>query len=221
MNLTDLTRSAAKMPYIVARLPLGLVEDQVVVRYLDNASPARIGYERFLGSVDKIAGRLLDDDGISRRGQALLRKTDFLAKAEELDAKAEARRARADDDLHAVQGQAVQARAQAQREKYEKVSAAEEQEQKDKQKAEREAKARAEAGKNEAEQAAKKRTEDAEGAKQTEHKRIAAREDRATVPPKRQLSDAADKRNAAKDRQQEADRLEQLTEAERNARKSS
>ena len=107
LNLTDLPRTAAKVPYTVARLPLGLVEDQVVVRYLDDASPARIGYERFLGSIDKMAGRLLDDDGISRRGQALLRKTDFLAKAEELDAKAERRRAQADEDLRASQAQAA------------------------------------------------------------------------------------------------------------------
>jgi hypothetical protein len=221
VNLTTIPRSAAKLPFLVARLPFGLVEDQVIARYLDDEAPARIGYERFLGSVDRMAGRLLNDDGITRRGQVLVRKTDFLAKAEELDAKAEARRAEADEDLRTRKAAARRDLQDAQREKAEKVAEARADEQKDKERARREASARAEADEKRAEQVAEKRADDAERAEKAKHERIAADEARATDAPKHQLADAADKRSAARDRQNEADRLAQLTDAQRDARRSS
>lgn len=74
-----LPRSIVKLPYAAARLPFTLLEDFVVARYWDQNAPARVGFERWLGSLDLFAGRLLADDEISRRGQALMRPSGYLA----------------------------------------------------------------------------------------------------------------------------------------------
>jgi hypothetical protein len=72
-------RSMVKLQYTVVRLPLALVEDYVVARYWDEGAPARVAFERWLGSLDLFAGRLLDDDEISQRGRVLMRQTTDLA----------------------------------------------------------------------------------------------------------------------------------------------
>lgn len=74
-----LPRSIVKLPYAAARLPFTLLEDLVVARYWDQDAPARVGFERWLGSLDLFAGRLLADEEITRRGQALLRPSGHLA----------------------------------------------------------------------------------------------------------------------------------------------
>jgi len=74
-----LPRSIVKLPYAAARLPFTLLEDFVVARYWDQNAPPRVGFERWLGSLDLFAGRLLADDEISRRGQALIRPWGYLA----------------------------------------------------------------------------------------------------------------------------------------------
>ena len=74
-----LPRSIIKLPYAAVRLPLTLLEDLVVTRYWDQDAPARVGFEHWLGSLDLFAGRLLADDEITRRGQALMRPSGHLA----------------------------------------------------------------------------------------------------------------------------------------------
>ena len=74
-----LPRSIVKLQYAAARLPFTLLEDFVVTRYWDQSAPVRVGFERWLGLVDLFAGRLLADDEISRRGQALMRPSGYLA----------------------------------------------------------------------------------------------------------------------------------------------
>ena len=74
-----LPRSIVKLQYAAARLPFTLLEDFVVTRYWDQNAPVRVGFERWLASLDLFAGRLLADDEISRRGQALMRSSGYLA----------------------------------------------------------------------------------------------------------------------------------------------
>jgi uncharacterized protein (DUF2267 family) len=73
----DLTvpRSIARLPYAAARLPFTLLDQGVVARYWEQDALVRVGFERCLGSLDLVAGRLLGDDEISRRGLALMRLT--------------------------------------------------------------------------------------------------------------------------------------------------
>jgi hypothetical protein len=70
-----LPRSIVKLRYAATRLPFTLLEDFVVARYWDQNAPACVGFERWLGSLDLLVGRLLADDQISRRGHALMRPT--------------------------------------------------------------------------------------------------------------------------------------------------
>jgi hypothetical protein len=74
-------RSIARLQYAAARLPFALFDERVVARYWEPDAPVRVGLERWLGSLDLIAGRFLGDDEISRRGLALMRLTGDPAQA--------------------------------------------------------------------------------------------------------------------------------------------
>ena len=113
MGLTTVPRDIARLDYSAVRLPLTLLEERVVARYWDEEAILRLGFEKFLGSLDGLAGRLLADGDLSRRGQALLMRTEYLPKAAELDAQAQLRLMRADDELQAERAAARRARDQA------------------------------------------------------------------------------------------------------------
>lgn len=69
-------RSIAKLQYAAARLPFTLLDEFVVARFWGQNTPVRVGFERWLGSLDLLVGRLLADDEISLRGLALMRPTE-------------------------------------------------------------------------------------------------------------------------------------------------
>jgi hypothetical protein len=71
MDLSNVRRMS-KQQYETVREQLEEFGDRVTSRHGDDA-PVRQGYRRFLGTLDGLAGRLLDDDEISQRGQDLLR----------------------------------------------------------------------------------------------------------------------------------------------------
>jgi hypothetical protein len=129
MNLFTVRRNMAKVEYLAMRRPLALFEERVVARYWQEEAFFRLGFERFLGSLDEFAGWLLADDAIFERGQALMRT------------KAQPRRAQADENLPAGQGQARQAREQAHEEWDDKIAAAYRGEQEGNQQVRREASA--------------------------------------------------------------------------------
>ncbi len=58
-------RSVAKLQYAVMRQYLAVFEEQVIARYWDEDTFVRVGFERFLGSLDRFAGRLLDGDELA------------------------------------------------------------------------------------------------------------------------------------------------------------
>jgi hypothetical protein len=101
MGLTTILRRVAKLEYSTVRLPFTLVDKYIVGRYWDDEAGARLNFERLLGSLDQFAARLLGDEGISRLGHALRRRTDVPVKARELDWKAQAYRAQLDETLPA------------------------------------------------------------------------------------------------------------------------
>lgn len=83
MNLVAASRSTAKLEYMAVRLPFTLLDECVVARYWHDQGLFRLGFQRFLGSIDELAGWFLADDDISGRGQALTRRTWPLAVAGE------------------------------------------------------------------------------------------------------------------------------------------
>jgi hypothetical protein len=72
---TDGPRGIAKQQYANVRRSLADFEERVVARYWDEDTLARTSFDRFLGSLDKVAGWLLADDELSGRGQARPRQT--------------------------------------------------------------------------------------------------------------------------------------------------
>jgi hypothetical protein len=83
MNLVAVSRSTAKLQYTAVRLPFTLLDERVVARYWHDQGLFRLGFQRFLGSADELAGWLLADDDIAGRGQALTRRTWHLAVADQ------------------------------------------------------------------------------------------------------------------------------------------
>ena len=59
MNFRTVSRAMARLGYAAVRRPLTVLDDHVVARYWDARAPLRVGFRRFLGSVDEVAGWLL------------------------------------------------------------------------------------------------------------------------------------------------------------------
>jgi len=123
MVLTTVPRRIAKLEYSVVRLPFTLLLEHVVTRHWDEEARLRLGFERLLGSLDGFAGRLLADSDISRRGQARMRRAEFLAMAGQLETTAQAQ-AQTEEKLQAERAQARQAREQAEEEMDNEIAAA-------------------------------------------------------------------------------------------------
>ena len=81
VNLVTVSRSMAKLEYMTVRLPFTLLDECVVARYWHDQGLFRLSFQRFLGSIDELAGWFLADDDITGRGQALTRRTWHLAVA--------------------------------------------------------------------------------------------------------------------------------------------
>ena len=75
MDLTTVPRILAKLEYSAVRLPIACLDECVLAYYWDEDAPPRSDVRHFLGSLDEVAGWLLADDEIARRGETLLRRT--------------------------------------------------------------------------------------------------------------------------------------------------
>ena len=157
MVLSTFPRRIAKLEYSAVRLPFSLLLEHVVTRYWDEEARLRLGFERFLGSLDGFAGRILADNDISRRGQARMRRAEFPATAVQLDTNARARRAEADEKLRAEQAQARQARERAEAEMDDEIAADYQEELEDDEEVRREARALTDAEQAQAAHAADER----------------------------------------------------------------
>jgi hypothetical protein len=215
MNVLTIPRTIVGLEYKAVRYPAQLIETKVVAARLEEDHPVRLGYERFLGTLDTTAGKLLDDKTLADRGRVLTRRVDVLGKAVALEAKAAERKAEADAEFRAKNEQAAQEKA-AIRTEHEQTAA--------RLKAEREAEAKS----IERKAQARKRADDkaivdstqaiiaAERDRLDEQKaQIEARVQTQTAAPKAQLKDAAKNVQAASARRSDAERLESLREAEK------
>ena len=75
MDLTTVPRILAKLEYSAVRLPIACLDEWVLALYWDEDAPPRSDVRYFLGSLNEVAGWLLADDEIARRGETLLRRT--------------------------------------------------------------------------------------------------------------------------------------------------
>src|ERR1700761_478786 len=81
MDMSNVRRTG-KQPYESVRKQFEEIGDRVISRHWEDGAPVRQGYRRFLGAMDELAGRLLDDDEIAQRGQDLLRDEEAAGTAE-------------------------------------------------------------------------------------------------------------------------------------------
>ncbi len=72
MDPATTLRKLGKLEYAIARLPFSLLDD-CLARYWDDDAAARVGFERWLGTLDLLAGGVLADDAIRQRGRVLCR----------------------------------------------------------------------------------------------------------------------------------------------------
>lgn len=214
-------RKVITAEYAMLRLPLTVLESQVVGRYLEEDSPLRLGFEKTLGTLDTTVGRLVGDADLTRRGAKLSHRADMLQKAVVLEDKAEARKKEADQTLKQAKADAERKRTAAQERAQADVKAARQEQQAQKQaaveRAEAEAKARAEQVERETE--AKLQAADARASQQVQ--RIAQRTQARTAKPKAQLKDATELAQHADRERAAAERLSELADQEKARRKQS
>jgi Glycogen recognition site of AMP-activated protein kinase len=105
-------RSMARLQYTIGRLPLALLDEGIIARYWGHNALVRRGLERYLGSLDVLAGWLLADDEVSQRGQTLMRGTGYLKRNGAPSTDAPPQLARARQILQARQARVLQAGAE-------------------------------------------------------------------------------------------------------------
>lgn len=71
MNLTSLALAALRPAYTVARLPLQVIDEQVLGRVLPAAAEPRATVTRVLGTADQLVGMVCEDDALVQRGARL------------------------------------------------------------------------------------------------------------------------------------------------------
>jgi hypothetical protein len=219
MMITDLPFAVLRLQYRLARLPLQLIEDRVMAR-LDSEAPARLFYERSLGTLDATVGNALGDRKLQKRGSALVAHSDALGRAAGLDATARATREQATEELNAQRTKAVEdqraARATKEREVEEARNAAAETTRAAAEAAEK----KIAAAKRHADQEAARRTASAEAAKRAEQSRIRATEQRAAAAAQGKQRDAQEKLDEAATKRARADRVEELADVEKQKRQT-
>ena len=219
MEITDVPFAVLRFQYQLARFPLQLIEQQVVAGMSSEAS-TRLFYERWLGGLDAAVGKMLRDPDLEKRGAALIERSDALRRAAQLDATATQNQERADDELKAKRGKAIEdqkdARAVKEREVEEARTAAEER----KGAAAEAAQKRTAAAKQQADEHAAQLMKSAEAAKRDEQAKITAAEQIATAAAESKLDEAQAKRSHAEGKRAQADQIEELADAEKQKRQS-
>ena len=219
MEITDVPFAVLRFQYQLARFPLQLIEEQVVAG-MSSEAPTRLFYERWLGGLDAAVGKMLGDPDLEKRGAALIERSDALRRAAQLDATATQNQERADDELKAKRGKAIEdqkdARAVKEREVEEARTAAEER----KGAAAEAAQKRTAAAKQQADEQAAQLMKSAEAAKRDEQAKITAAEQKATAAAESKLDEAQSKHSDAASKRATADRVEELADVEKQKRQS-
>jgi hypothetical protein len=209
MNLVSL-------PYEIARLPLSLIDSKLSDKLPENQ---RLTLDRAIGSADRLAGTVLGNRDLAKRGTARLERSAKVATAVRLEEEAETRREQAREKAAEGRRKATQKRKAAQERATRGLDEADAAEARGKQEAKAKAEKSAAQKKAAADRKASARTAQAE----QRNKRVAttAETKRKAVQTKAQseLDEArATKQEAAKARA-DAERLSDLADAKKQERK--
>jgi len=219
MSFVGLSRSILRVQYHVARLPLQVIEEQLVAR-LDSDARLRLFYQRSLGLLDAVAGNVLGSPGLAQRGVNKIDASDKLMRAADLDAQANATIAQAGSEVREVRRAATQAVKDAHAARAQDAKQARDTAEERKRAAREEADQRVGAATKRADETAAQRKGAAEKAKKVEHAVIRADETLAEVSAQAKLDDAQHNRGVAARKRAEADRLADLADDEKAKRRS-
>jgi hypothetical protein len=219
MKITTVPFAVLRFQYLIVRVPLQLVEDQVSTR-MDAEAPARLFFERSLGMLDATVGRVLGDPKLEKRGSALAERSDALGRAARLDAAASQKETHADSELQAKRNKAIEDRERAHEAKERGIEDARTEAEERKRSAVDAAEKRTAAAKQQADEVAAQRMNSVEEAKRGAQARIRAAEQKASAAAQSKVKDAEAKRSEAESKRAQADRVEQLADVEKRKRQA-
>lgn len=208
------------LPYKAARLPL-TVADKALGDRLPETSAPRVALDRTLGSADKLAGSVLRNRVIARQGAERLDRSGKLLTATRLEAEADARREEARETAVSGTQEAARKRKAAQEHVAKGIDEADEVEERGERQAEEQAAKAAAAKKAAANQRAQARRGSAEQRKKSAESAANAKTKAAQRKAKKELDDARESKQSAAEARGDAERLEELTEAKKQARRKS
>ena len=219
MEITDVPFAVLRFQYQLARIPLQLIEEQVVAG-MSSEAPTRLFYERWLGGLDATVGKMLGDPDLEKRGAALIERSDALRRAAQLDATATQNQEQAADELKVKRAKAIEdqkdARTVTERDVEEARTAAEERTGA----AAAAAQKRSAAAKQQADELTAQRLTSAEAAQRDEQAKITAAEHKATAAAESTLDEAQAKHSDAASKRAQADQVEELADLEKQKRQS-
>ena len=219
MKISDVPFAVLRFQYQVARYPLRLIGDQVFTR-ISSEAPARLFYERSLGTLDATVGNALGDPELAERGAALVERSDALGRAAKLDAKAEGRLKQANSNLKAARDSAIEERQEAQAATEQEIKEARETAQHRKRDAIDSAQKQSAAAKRQADKVAADRKEAAKSVRRQVEDRTHAADKAAAKAAESKVDDAQDKLSEAAGKRSNADRLEELADVEQEKRQA-
>ncbi|MCW2529662.1 MAG: hypothetical protein JWM76_4522 [Pseudonocardiales bacterium] len=219
MKIATFPFAVLRFQYRVVRFPLGLIEERVFAR-MNSEAPARLLYERTLGTLDATVGNALDDPELAKRGAAFADRSDALARAARLDTAATQKEEHADAEVKAKREQSLEDRKEATAKKAREIQETLHEADVRKDAAAASAQKRTAAAKQQVDEVASKRKEAAETAKRDEQARIKAAEKKVTEAAEAKLDHAQAKRGKAATARAQADRIEELADVEKQKRKT-
>lgn len=219
MNIINVPVAILRLQYRIARFPFQMVADTVMTR-LPAETPARLFYERSLGTVDAVVGGALGDVRLQSSGAALAERSDALSRAARLEAAAEAKREKADSAFKAKRAEANSEQQEAREARRRDEAAARDSAQQRTSRAADAAQKRATAAKRDADALANKQAGAVEQARQKEREGIRAEEQAAAAAAQSAMDDVAAKRSEAASRRMKADQLDDLADNEKANRRS-
>lgn len=213
MKIPTPGRQFLAIPYRLARLPLQMVEQNVIAPRLPADSPARRRYERVLEVIDRSAGELLGLEDVRRRGEAARQRQDALDLAEDLDAEADRQRQAAEKRADREITEARDRQREAARRQVEREADARQDEQAGKQEARARAEKQAEERKTASARRAQADRQAADRERRAAKKAVDAQQESAQEVPRQQLEGAAERRDEARQEKADAERLGEAADA--------
>lgn len=206
------------LPYELARKPLVLIDESLSDKLPETFGP-RVTLDRAIGSADKLAGSLLGNRKIAKRGAERIERSDKVLMAAHLEQEAVTRRAQAQETADAGRREAAQKRKAAADRVASGLDEADATETRGKQEAKAKAAKAAAAKKAAADRKAASRNDTIEQRKKRVDSAAEAKKQAAQREAHAKLEVARENTKSAAEARSDAERLNDLTEAKKQQRK--